>query len=225
MKWLFTLVVAVFETKIIVESGRGPDAYSTFCLGNYSSGLPDVSVKSFDFCPIHEQYYCDTLSKFDSLNFYNGDIFKILPQVLKYFKSGLAFLIDGPKGELAVDLGLSLISFFKPILIAFHNMQKGSKFLDNFHKNGFQSIHFEDLNLVNYKEWKDFRDYESSLLSGLSLNRSFSESSLVVIVPNYQECSFEPTIRSKAVTKYWRKSTSSMFYRYFKNYKRACLLP
>ena len=100
-----------FETKIIVESGRGPDAYSTFCLGNYSSGLPDVSVKSFDFCPIHEQYYCDTLSKFDSLNFYNGDIFKILPQVLKYFKSGLAFLIDGPKGELAVDLGLSLISF------------------------------------------------------------------------------------------------------------------
>jgi len=214
-----------FETKTIVESGRGPDAYSTFCLGNYATGLPDISVESFDFSPINNHHYGDILSKFDSVNFYDGDIFKILPQFLKNFKRGLSFIIDGPKDELAVDLGLSLISFFKPTFIAFHNMKKGSKFLDYFHKNGFQSIHFEDLDLENYNAWKDFREYESSLLSGLSLNRSFSESSLVIVVPNYQVCSFDSTIRSKAVTKYWEKSASSIFYRYFKNYKRACLLP
>lgn len=210
---------------LIIESGRGPDAYSTNCIGHYVDKHDNIRAVSIDFAPIRTKHYGRNLASYSSLNCLHGDSIKRIPDMMRSVKGRVAFLIDGPKNELAIDLGLGILSHYHPAVIAFHNMPLNEWNHDECNRRGMELFHYEALSLESYPEWNKFREFEARLTdSHVNNQRSLAQSSLALARPEYLQQNLRMTIRANAMASYWRKC-SNWVYRFLRNHKRKCMLP
>ncbi len=167
----------------IIDSGRGPHAYSTRLLGMYAQ-KNNIPVISMDFQSIDTHPMRDTLKALP-VQCLAGDTFKLMPRALRG-KKRVALLLDGPKFEKA-NLISSMASILYDVrVVAHHNC-----FLQDPPGKEFAAIfptafHHEHLELG--PAWAEFRQWEKEWASGgevedtkmHSIGRSFAQSSLVM---------------------------------------------
>lgn len=181
--------------KGIVESGRGPDAYSTELLGWYGDQQQVTSV-SLDFAPIAEFGYGERLESFSSLHCLNGNSIHLLPRALRMSGTPAALLVDGPKGHMANNFSASAASRYPLRIVAHHNCVPGSTLYEEFSRAFPGAFHLEDLQLEKLDAWNEFKSWEKSATGGYEVEdpktgkvgRSLDQSSLVMsVLPEAQE--------------------------------------
>jgi hypothetical protein len=183
----FLGVCDVMQIKTVIDSGRGPDAYSTHMLGEFSEAK-GISVYSFDLTPVENKYYQNTLARFQHIRLYAGDVFSQLPEVLRQCEKPVALLVDGPKREEAVRLSLIASIVFDIRIVALHNCPPDAAWTRQFKKMFNQPSTVEDFNMADFPEWQSFRTWEQqitgnysvdSMERGVDLGRTLQTSSLL----------------------------------------------
>lgn len=192
---VFLGVCDVMKIKTVIDSGRGPDAYSTLVLGEFSE-LNGISVYSFDLTPIEKKHYRESLNRFQKITFLTGDVFVQLPGVLRESQGPVALLVDGPKKEDANRLSLIASSVFDIRIVAHHNCPPAAAWTHQFKKafNGATTV--EDFNMNDFPEWQSFRTWEQqvtgnysvdSMEKGVAIGRTLQASSLMMgLAEGYQ---------------------------------------
>lgn len=175
----------------IVDSGRGPDAYSTHVLGEFSERT-GVDVISIDLAPAEARHYAASLARYKRLSCLAGDAFALLPQVLRRAVAPAAILVDGPKKHEANRLSLVASALFDVHLVGHHNCQLDSTWGIEFARL-FEPAHvLEDLGLSGLPRWDTFRAWETGATGGYEvevpagdvvLRRSLAASSLAIGCP------------------------------------------
>ncbi len=175
----------------IVESGRGPDAYSTHVLGQYADETGS-NVISLDFAAIEKRKFGYALKKFSHLQCLTGNVAYLLPKAMKRLQGHVALLVDGPKEERANCLTLCACIHYDIRLIAHHNAVPEAPWTIELRKMFPGLFHFEDLGLESEVQWNQFRNWEREAVSGYEVKdnrgltgRSLSSSSLALsVVPS-----------------------------------------
>jgi hypothetical protein len=163
------------EEYLIIDSGRGPDAFSTLCLNKFYQNRPNVKIFSIDWLDFKNMDFYKNNSFQSNLVFIQDNSFNAIPEI-KYHNpdSNFVIIIDGPKGFKQILLSLLVIYNLKPSWIALHNINpygESRKILDP----EFKGKYLEDL-LFNSKSFDLLKDKDYSL----SL-RSVEHSSLILI--------------------------------------------
>lgn len=154
---IFPLEMAYFlaaaeNCKTIIDSGRGPDAYSTQILDRYVE-TTGAKVYSLDFAaPETIHLSCKNVTLL------TGDAKKMIPTVLG--DDPAALLLDGPKEFTANALSGTAASLFHVKVVAHHNC-----FLDSPWGKEFASLfptaaHYEDLPVSHTPEFKALKEWE-----------------------------------------------------------------
>jgi hypothetical protein len=184
----FIGVCDALRIRTVIDSGRGPDAYSTHMLGEYSERA-GVSVYSLDLTPLEQKHYCDSLARFSRLTCLAGDTFEILPGVLRTCPTPIAMLVDGPKKAPANRLSLVASTLFDVHVVAHHNCPPGASWSRQFIRLFDQAAAVEDFGLADAAAWQAFRAWEKQVTNsysvdhieeGMNVGRSIEASSLMV---------------------------------------------
>ena len=184
----FLGICDAMQVRTVIDSGRGPDAYSTHILGEFSERT-EISVYSFDLTPVEKKHYKDSLAHFQRVNCLAGDVFVQLPGVLRQCRRPVALLVDGPKKEDATRLSLTASIVFDIRIIAHHNCPPAASWTRRFRNIFMQTCTVEDFELSNFPEWLEFRAWERQVTKNYSLassersgdmDRSLDVSSLVI---------------------------------------------
>jgi hypothetical protein len=144
----------------IVESGRGPDAYSTHVFGKFGeeTGINTVSI---DKTPVDDFHYGPTLRAFRHLACLSGNSFALLPEAFAVVEAPVALLVDGPKTFLANRLSLAACLSFPVDFVAHHNCDIRTDPWGREFKASFpDAFMYEDLRLESSPEWKELREWE-----------------------------------------------------------------
>lgn len=188
----------------IIESGRGPDAYSTHILGMYGDHM-NVPVISIDFSPIEDHHFAQSLSKYKSLKCLNGDSFVLMPSSMATLPGPIGMLIDGPKKYVANRLSFALSTRFPVRVVAHHNIESASLWWKEFATVYQGAQHFEDLGLQGDPAWEAFRVWEHKATGGYTVEdtahnlpgRTLDESSLgFAVIPEADRASLLTRIPS-----------------------------
>lgn len=146
--------------RTIIESGRGPDAYSTHIIGSYAekTGTKAISV---DFSSIDAHHYGSQLKSYTALRCESGDAFTVLPKLCADAEYPIGLLIDGPKAFQANLLSFGLASSYDIAVVAHHNCEPPSPWWDEFSTVYQGAFHYEDLPLASTDAWNEFRSWEA----------------------------------------------------------------
>ncbi len=176
----------LFDVRLIVESGRGPHAYSTHILGEYSEKT-GAKVISIDVSPVQEMAFEHQLKRFRNLTCIAGNSFDMLPILLRDLPEPIALLVDGPKLQTANRLSFVASTMYSIKLVAHHNCrlsQPWGQFAELFPG----AFHYEELGLSASPEWLDFKRWEQQWVSESEsydqLNRPLELSSLAIACPS-----------------------------------------
>lgn len=139
----------------IVESGRGPDAYSTRILGMYSdvTGMPVVSI---DKAKPDPYYWYEDMWQHMNLTLLTGDSLQLLPKAVG---KKTALLLDGPKMEQANFLSYCASLRFDIVLTAHHNCPPDAPWFQEF-KTLFPNCHHYESS-VQGPEWEQMKIWEA----------------------------------------------------------------
>lgn len=193
---IFPAEIAVFlglcdlrKIRTIVDSGRGPHAYSTHVFGEFSE-LTGVNVISLDFVPIEQRPYFESLRKYKRVTCIAGNAFEILAPQLTRAEKPIALLIDGPKRKIANKLSIVASILFDIDLIAHHNCSLSEPWGKQFSGSFEDAFHYESLSeLARNRNWQEFKKWEKAATTGDTVkdekpaafaDRSLEQSSLAI---------------------------------------------
>lgn len=129
---LVVSLIKKMNLKHIIESGRAR-GYSThvFCELFHNE---DYKISSIDLDNSSEdaKYSEKMLKKYNNLDMIYGDSNEVIPKLIK---DDCAIIIDGPKGDNALQLGLKLLNNEKVKVIFIHDLHKNT-----FHRNIFEIL-------------------------------------------------------------------------------------
>lgn len=119
------------KIEVIIESGRAR-GQSTYMLARYFAGRP-LHILSIDweqagyFRAEDDAFARQRLEPFPNVELLYGDSVKLIPDLLRRFAGKrIAILLDGPKGQVAIDLLKDALCNSNDIVAAFfHDMKKG----------------------------------------------------------------------------------------------------
>lgn len=120
------------DVEVIIESGRAR-GQSTYMLAKYFRSQP-VKIISIDwkgsyyFSEEDDTFARERLAPYDNVEILYGDSLQVMPELVrKLAGKRIAVLLDGPKGQVAMDLLRRLISEPEDIVAAFfHDTMKGT---------------------------------------------------------------------------------------------------
>lgn len=174
--------------KSILESGRGPDAYSTHILGMYAdlSGEPVVSI---DFAPIETMKFGPQLKAYRNLRCLAGSVATVLPKAMPTLHGPVALLIDGPKEDRANCLSLCASMQYHVGVIAHHNATPETPWAQALQRIFPGLFRYEELQLDSDPRWQKFREWEHQAVHGYEIDdkrgfagRQLDQSSLAMAV-------------------------------------------
>lgn len=174
--------------KTIIESGRGPDAYSTQAIGMYTEQHPNVRAHSVDVFHPRRFHYRPLLKKYSRLRCWTGNAFRWVPLITMFTRKPIALLVDGPKAHAAVKLSASVRQRIR--VVAHHNTPPDAPWLSDFRAIFPDAHHYEDLPLNSDPRWLAFREWEKRATGGYETDdtthgitgRSLQQSSLIFAV-------------------------------------------
>ena len=153
--FIFCLLCDYFECTDIIESGRARGV-STEILSNYYEGA-DVTIISIDNRPGSKDAEIaeKELSDVKNISLKYGDSTEIIPDIIN---EQTAVLIDGPKGDTALQMGMSLLEDTDVPFIAIHDLNK-----DVFHRD-LSTLLFNHFIYTCEEELVDaFREYDEPI--------------------------------------------------------------
>lgn len=174
-------LAAAENCKTIIDSGRGPDAYSTQILDRYVE-TTGAKVYSTDFAaPESIHLSCKNVTLL------TGDTKKLMPSVLG--DEPAALLLDGPKEFIANKLSSTAASLFNVKVVAHHNCFLDSPWGKEFKHYFPTAAHYEDLPVSQTPEFKALKEWEIAHTQNYEMKdkkgntgRSMERSSLALAV-------------------------------------------
>jgi len=165
------------DIKLILDFGRGPDAYSSIVLNEYVNQNNEVSYFSVDWNDFSDKEFFGKNQWNSKSKFLVGNAFDVMPSFIKeasLYKGKVAVVIDGPKHKDQVLLALLAIRFLEPKILALHNIYP---------------VSIERMQVDPSKRGKYYEEFEilsNSFKSLLSVDisksrRSIEQSSLLVL--------------------------------------------
>lgn len=184
---VFLGMCSVAKIRGIVDSGRGPHAYSTHVLGEFANAT-GAQILSLDFASPDTKGYGDSLRRYTRVRCMDGDAFELLPAEMPALPAPVALLVDGPKTFTANRLSLVLSVVWDVPIVAHHNCPPDEGWTRQFKTLFPGAFHMEDLGLEREGAWVEFREWERRLTGGKgpgaeipgARGRSLEASSLVV---------------------------------------------
>jgi hypothetical protein len=157
--------------RAIVESGRGPDAYSTHCLARYAEvmGVEVVSI-DWELDAAAGARVRAALPTSPRLRCVVGDAVRVFPAVARSLPGPLAVLLDGPKLRPATRLSLAAAAMFDVAVVAHHNCPLRAPWGRHFARCFPGAFHYEALDLHEQPEWRAFKRWEWRQVRGYEVD-------------------------------------------------------
>jgi hypothetical protein len=191
------------DCDFVIDSGRGPDAFSLLCLQGYQKNtIKRPKLFSLDTDSVDDKHFFRDFSDNPDIVLKVGNSFDDIPDLYRENKEGVwAVIIDGPKHEDQILLSLLVIKHMRPRILALRNSPPGSlqqRILDPDHTGryyeqyAFKENEFIQLLTLNVEQSRRTLEQSSLLL--------FSNPTLPSRIPHglwiqFRVCSFFWTLK------------------------------
>jgi hypothetical protein len=187
------------EVDFVIDSGRGPDAFSLLCLQSYQkNSKKKIKVFSLDIESAEDKHFFKHFSNNPDVVLKEGNSFDDIPEIYRCNgEKDWAVIIDGPKHKDQILLSLLVIKHISPKVLALHNSPPGSL---------QQQILDSNLSGRYYENFQ-FKEKEFTQLLSLDVTRSrrsLEQSSLLLFC--------NPTLPSKIPLKLWMEFRVCSFF-------------